>query len=129
RPLDGASQCLFSSFYSAELLREGSRARRRLREGMRRRHAPPPRSRCRWKNETREPVERAAGGSADFGDHYRRELREVGAIVSRSSNPHQSMGQRGALGNAAAFVFANDGVSLAGGSHCARNGNGSAGGN
>src|ERR1700687_3730204 len=34
------------------------------------------------------PVDGAAGGSANFGDHHRRELCEVGAIVSRSSNPH-----------------------------------------
>ncbi len=47
----------------------------------------------------------------------RRELCQVGTIVSRPANSDQSMGERGSLGNAAALIFAYDRVSLAGRPH------------
>src|SRR5437773_11181875 len=76
------SKRIFSSVYSTELFREGSGARRRLRQRMRGRHSQPARGGCGWKIETGKPVDRAAGGPANVGNNYRGELREMGAIVS-----------------------------------------------
>ena len=59
-------------------------------------------------------------------DDHRRELREVGAILSRSADSDQPMGQRRALGNAAATVPAHDRIPLAGRPHRSRNRSGSA---
>ena len=40
-------------------------------------------------------------------DHWR-QLCEMGAILSRSTGPYQSVGERCPLGNAAAVIFAHD---------------------
>ena len=59
-------------------------------------------------------------GAAHQRDHHRRDVRQVGAVLPRPADPDQSVGQRGALGAAAAAVPAHRGVSLAGGAHGAR---------
>ena len=54
-------------------------------------------------------------------------LREVGAVLPRSADPHQPVGQRRALGNAPASVPAHHGIPLAGRPHGPRNRSRSAG--
>ena len=49
----------------------------------------------------------------DLRDDHRRDLCQVDAIVSRSADSDQPMGQRGALGDAHAAVSAHDGIPLA----------------
>ena len=56
----------------------------------------------------------------DQRDDHRRDLREVGAVLSRSADPHQPMGERRPLGDAAPPFSAHGGVSLAGRPHRAR---------
>ena len=53
-------------------------------------------------------------------DDHRRDVREVGAELSRPAAAHQPVGQRRALGDAHAAVPAHDRVPLAGGPHRAR---------
>ena len=62
----------------------------------------------------------AAGRAADVGDDHRRDVREVGAELSRPAAAHQSVGERRALGDAHAPVPAHHRVPLAGGPHRAR---------
>ena len=56
---------------------------------------------------------RAADRAADQRDDHRRDVRQVGAVLSRSADPDQSMGERRALGAAHAAVPAHDRVPLA----------------
>ena len=105
---DRTSQRLFSAFHSAKLFRQGSGARRRLRQGMRGGHAHALGSRWHGKIKTGQCFERAPRSATNLRDNHRRELREVGAIVSRSADLDQSVGERGAVGNAAALVSADD---------------------
>ena len=118
---DRPSQRLFPAFYSAELFRQRSRTRRRLRQRMRRSHPHATGTRGRWKIKTRQSAERAPRRSADFRDYHWRQLREMGSVVPRPPDPSKSVGQRCAMGNAAAFVFAHDRISVAGGPHRSRN--------
>src|SRR6266568_3588985 len=67
---DRTPQCLLPTFHSTELFREGSRARRRLRQGMCRRYPQSARSRCGRKIAAIERLDRAAGGSANIGNDY-----------------------------------------------------------
>ncbi len=53
-------------------------------------------------------------------DDHRRRVRALGAELPRPADPHQSMGERRALGNAHAAVPAHDRVPLAGRPHGAR---------
>ena len=89
-------------------------------------HAHAPGGGCGWKNETGQSLDGAAGDQAHFRDDHRRQLREMGTILSGPANSDQSMGERDPLGNAAAFVSADNGVSLAGRPHGPRDGRGSA---
>ena len=73
-----------------------------------------------------ERADRAAGGQADERDDHWGELCEMGPVLPRSSDSDQSMGERGALGNAATVIFANDRISVAGGPYRSRNRSGSA---
>src|SRR5205823_5927726 len=65
------SQRVLSAFHSAELFREGSGTRRRLRQGMRGRYAYAPGGGCGGKNETCQPVDGAARDQTYFGDDHR----------------------------------------------------------
>ena len=64
---------------------------------------------------------RPAGGTADRAAHqrddHRRDVRQVGAVVSRPADPDQPMGQRRPLGDADADVPAHHRVPLAGRPH------------
>ena len=53
-------------------------------------------------------IDRTADCSADERDDHRRELREMGAIVSRFADPDQPVVQHRALGNADAIVPAHN---------------------
>ena len=48
---------------------------------------------------------------------HRRDVLQMGRILSRSASPDQPMGQRRPLGNAAAHLSAHDRISLARGAH------------
>ena len=54
-----------------------------------------------------EEARRAARHPPDVGDDHLRDVREMGAELSRPADPHQSVGERRALGNAnTTFSFA-----------------------
>ena len=55
-----------------------------------------------------------ADGAPDQRDDHRRDVRQVDAVLSRSADPDQPVGQRRSLGNADPAVPAHDRVSLAG---------------
>ena len=63
---------------------------------------------------------RAAHRAADERDDHRRDVRPLGAVVSRSADSDQPMGERRALGTADADVPADDRVPVAGRAHGAR---------
>ena len=69
---------------------------------------------------------RAAHRAADQRDDHRRHVRPLGAVVPRSADPHQPVGERRALGAADAAVPADDRVPVAGRTHGARHRRGGA---
>ncbi len=71
----------------------------------------------RGRSATHRRAGRAAGRASDQRNDHRRDVRQVGAVVSRSADPHQPMGQRRPLGAAHAAVPAHDRVPLAGRPH------------
>ncbi len=125
---DRPQERLLPALHPAELPREGGRARRGLRQGMRGRHASPARGRARRRLASGAfgRARRAARRAADQRDDHRRDLREVGAVVPRSADPHQPVGQRRPLGNAPARLPAHHRISLAGRPHRARDRGGGA---
>ena len=118
----GTSQRLFPAFHSAELFREGSGTRRRLRQGMRRRHPHAAGGGRRWKmkpaSPLTEPLVVRPTSETIIGASYARWVQSYRDLA----NPDQSMGKRRPLGNAAAPVSADNGISLAGRPHRPRNG-------
>src|SRR5882762_1902109 len=80
------------------------------------------RSRNSWR---RQGARRAADRAADLRDDHQSYVLAVDPVASRSADDAQSMGQRRALGDADSDVPAHHGISLAGGSHCARDPRGS----
>ena len=58
----------------------------------------------------------------DLRGHHRHDVRQVGAVLARPADPHQPVGQRGALGEGDAAVPAHDRVPLAGRPHRPRDG-------
>ena len=75
---------------------------------MRGRHAHAIRGRRRWKDEASQSIDGTACGQANFGNNHRRQLREMGSILSGLANPDQPMGKRRSLGDAAAPVSADN---------------------
>ena len=106
---DGTSECLFPAVHSRELPSERSRTRGRIRSRSGRRD---PRR--------RGEAGRAARDPSHIGNHYLEFLPQLDPVLSRPAAPHQSMVQRGAMGDANALVSPHDRVPLAGGPHGAR---------
>ena len=80
-------------------------------------HAPPAGTRARRQADSHGQARGAARGAADERDDHRRDVCEVDPVVARPADADQPVGQRRSLGDAAAAVPANGGVSLAGGAH------------
>ena len=106
---DRPRQRLLPAVHSREPAEQGGRARRRLRAAGRLRHA-----------RRRRGARGEAGRPADVGGDHRHDVREVGAVVARSADPDQPVGERRALGEGDAAVPAHDRVPLAGRAHRAR---------
>ena len=97
----GHRNAYFPLFIPLSYMQKEARARRGLCQGMRGRDPSSPRGKRRGKNGAGQSVDRAARRPADLGNDHRRELRQMGAVLSRPADPDQPMGQRGPLGNAA----------------------------
>ena len=117
----GHVNAYFPLFIPLELLRQGGRARRGLRQGDGGGHPPPAEvHRRQAAGRPRRRAGRAADRAADLRDHHRRRLPALDPELSRPAAADQPVGQRGALGDAHAAVPAHHGVPLAGGPHRAR---------
>ena len=102
----GHQQCLLPAFHTAELSREGGRARRGLRQGMRGRDASPARKRRDGKpRSVPAPLDEPLIVRPDIGDDHWCSLRALGKILARLADPAQPMGKRRALGVAATRLF------------------------
>ena len=106
---DRPRQRLLPAVHPREPAEQGGRARRGLRAAGRLRH---PRRRRGARGE--------AGRPADLGSDHRHDVREVDAVVARSADPDQPVGERRPLGEGDAAVPAHDRVPLAGRAHRAR---------
>ncbi len=106
---DGPRERVLPAVHSRELPAQGSRARRRLRAGGRRRHA-----------RRRQEARGAAHHPADVGDDHLLDVRQVGAELPRPAAAHEPVGERRPLGDAHASLPAHARVPLAGRAHRAR---------
>ena len=106
---DRPRQRVLSAVHPREPAEQGGGARRGLRAAGRLRHA---RRRRGARGEARRP--------SDVGSDHRHDVREVGAVVARSADPDQPVGERRALGEGDAAVPAHDRVPVAGRAHRAR---------
>ena len=112
---DRRAQRVLPAVHPAELPAKGSATRRGVRARARGRHA-----------RRRQGARRAADRAADVRDDHQPHVRAVDQIASRFADDGESMVQRRAMGNAHPHVPAHHGVPLAGGTHGARDGRGSA---
>ena len=80
---------------------------------------------CAVVRESRNISPRALHHPPHLGNHHRRSLCPLGAELPGPAHPDQSMGQRDAMGDAAAALSPDRRVSLARGSHRARDQGGS----
>ncbi len=96
----GHVERLLPALHSPLLLPEGSRARQGVRQGVRGRHAPPAGAGPRRQARAGLATGRAPRRAADQRDHHRRDLRPMGAELSRPAPAHQPVGQRRPLGDA-----------------------------
>ena len=106
---DRAPERVLPAVHSRELPAQGGRARRGLRARGGGRHA-----------RRRQEARGAAVVRPDVGDDHLRDVREVGAELSRPADSHQPVGERRALGDAHAALPAHARVPLAGRAHRAR---------
>ncbi len=119
---DGARERLLPPPHPPLLPREGGRARRGLRQGVRDRHALPAEDRGEGRRRHRRARSRESSGGGvhhppDVRDDDLAHVREVDRLLARSADPHQPVGERDALGDAHASVPAHRRVPLAGGPH------------
>ena len=105
---------------------QGDRARQRLLPTLHPGEPPSPRGRARRgvlaRTRDRDPRRRrgsrgAARRASDLGDGRRRDVRPLDRLLSRPAAEDQPVGERRALGAAAAALPAHDGVPLAGGTY------------
>ena len=115
----GHENAYFPLFIPMSFLEKEARARRRVRQGVRGGDAPS--ARAGWQGRPAAgavgQAGRAAHRAADERDDHRRDVRPLGAVVSRLADSHQPMGERRALGIADAAVSADDRVLVAGRAH------------
>ena len=115
----GPRERVLPAVHPDELPGEGGGARRRVRQGVRGGDAPSAGAGRQGRPAAGAvgAAGRAAHRAADERDDHRRDVRPLGAVVSRPADSHQPMGQRRALGTADAAVPADDRVPVAGRAH------------